>query len=74
MVAHQTKAMDTVPIVRDALLQEKIKTIAVIVVKKDILSAVATQHDVVYAAVFVKSGFTRHGVLNSWMEDVVFDV
>ena len=62
MVYHQTVGMNAAPVAFDTLLKQEKKPATVFVVKEDVGTAVATEHNVVERAGIMDSLFTRHGM------------
>ena len=63
MVCHQTVGMNAASVAFDTLLKQEEKLVTVFVVKEDVGSAVATEHNVVERARILDSWFTRHGMI-----------
>jgi hypothetical protein len=61
MVSHQTKGVDLASELLSGVLEDKIKPVPVAVVKKDRISGIATENDVVNGAGKMDAGFTSHG-------------
>ena len=60
MIGHQAKSMNAVLISFKTLMQQEIKTTAVIAGKKDILPAIAAKHDMIKSTGIMYARFTSH--------------
>jgi hypothetical protein len=60
MIGHQAKSNDAMTKPLDAFLKEKTKPATVFIIKKDVLSGVATKGDMVQGTGIMNAGFTGH--------------
>jgi hypothetical protein len=78
MIGHETKGMDTISKPGRTLLQEKKKATIIFIRQKNILPAIAPQHDVINSAGNMDAWFACHGFiirskcfLSTWKPDPV---
>jgi hypothetical protein len=60
MITHQTKGMNTMAKALNPFLNKKIEPGPILIIEKNILPAIATQHDMVQSTGHMNSWFTRH--------------
>lgn len=64
VVGHKAERMNAMAIASYPFLHKKVETVTVAVLKKDVLSGITTQNDVVKGARAVDSWFSSHDPMN----------